>query len=398
MFIEHGYSSALRNSNPEDHPLILAEKAYNPPAIRQASLECLFETLHAPAVFLAKDAVLSCYGCGRTSATVVDMGYSGTTVTPVFDGFVEASTVLRNPGASLYHVDQCILETLDKLYAKKKRQKNVKAVDCLYQTLGYKQRKDSIHTAARLHLASECRLAGAGASINTAGANFHAPSIPFELPDRTVIDVPSTERFAAADLLFGTTDSSKRQAILEETQTTLRSYWQDDMELDEEESKALSNEAAGIVSRRTKRTSTKKAPSRKSNDALQRACQPYLQSFTEQELTARPIANMACDAVYKCEREQQATLLSNVVLCGGGACLGPTEQAAPDLLKESMEALIHQHTPNWRVKLLTPSVSERAVLPWIGGSILGSLGTFHELYISKAEYEEWGSAIVRKCP
>ena len=38
--------------------------------------------------------------------------------------------------------------------------------------------------------------------------------------------------------------------------------------------------------------------------------------------------------------------------------------------------------------------SERRFATWIGGSILASLGTFQQLWISKAEYEEHGAAIV----
>lgn len=108
---------------------------------------------------------------------------------------------------------------------------------------------------------------------------------------------------------------------------------------------------------------------------------------------------MICESAYKCDRDQQPALLGNIILGGGGSCLGPTEQAVPDLIKEQTESLIHTHTPGWRVKMLSPAVAERAVLSWIGGSILASLGTAHEIYVTKADYEEWGSAIVnRKCP
>ena len=108
---------------------------------------------------------------------------------------------------------------------------------------------------------------------------------------------------------------------------------------------------------------------------------------------------MVCEAAYRCEREQQGVLLGNVLIGGGGACLGPTEQAVPDTLLEQVEGIIQQHTPGWRVKMLSPGLPERAILSWLGGSILGSLGTFHDMWITKEEYEEWGSAIVnRKCP
>ena len=41
---------------------------------------------------------------------------------------------------------------------------------------------------------------------------------------------------------------------------------------------------------------------------------------------------------------------------------------------------------------------ERKYTTWIGGSILASLSTFQQLWISKQEYDEYGPAIVhRKC-
>lgn len=41
---------------------------------------------------------------------------------------------------------------------------------------------------------------------------------------------------------------------------------------------------------------------------------------------------------------------------------------------------------------------ERKCSSWLGGSILASLGTFHQLWISKKEYEEVGSSIIEtKC-
>ena len=48
------------------------------------------------------------------------------------------------------------------------------------------------------------------------------------------------------------------------------------------------------------------------------------------------------------------------------------------------------------VKLVTPP--ERKYSVWIGGSILASLSTFTEMWISKDEYDDSGPRIVhRKC-
>ncbi|MQI72129.1 actin, cytoplasmic 2, partial [Escherichia coli] len=49
-----------------------------------------------------------------------------------------------------------------------------------------------------------------------------------------------------------------------------------------------------------------------------------------------------------------------------------------------------------KIKVVAPP--ERKYSVWIGGSILASLSTFQQMWISKGEYDESGPAIVhRKC-
>ena len=49
-----------------------------------------------------------------------------------------------------------------------------------------------------------------------------------------------------------------------------------------------------------------------------------------------------------------------------------------------------------KIKIIVPP--ERKISTWIGGSILASLSTFQQMWISKQEYDESGPSIVhRKC-
>ena len=49
-----------------------------------------------------------------------------------------------------------------------------------------------------------------------------------------------------------------------------------------------------------------------------------------------------------------------------------------------------------KIKIIAPP--ERKYSVWIGGSILASLSTFQQMWISKQEYDESGPSIVhRKC-
>ena len=49
-----------------------------------------------------------------------------------------------------------------------------------------------------------------------------------------------------------------------------------------------------------------------------------------------------------------------------------------------------------KVKVIAPE--ERKYSVWIGGSILASLATFQNMWITKSEYDDYGPQIVhRKC-
>ena len=458
-FLRHGYSSALgiESSSSSDadvtshNPLLMIERSYNPPAIRQQVLEILMEECQVPATFLGRDATMACYACGRTTSTVIDIGYSGTTVSPVYEGYVEQRGVRRAPIGTMA-MDELSLTHLHKLMKelqirKKIRKKDHKQLMPLWQVRHPDAtRKDSFHRLSLLQIAKDCRESGAGQAINTlASAALQVPSMSYCLPDGNTVDVPSVGRISVAELAVG----SKAALDEKEELTTIRDDYLEKVRKDYEEllevasadeedgnenngdkkngdeeaatedkkrqsSKYTDATAVGIsTSRRgTKRGRKSSAESEKQalgaqkmtskirfdNRILQKACAPYLETCFEQ-LTASPVANMVCDAAFRCDRDQQAGVLGNVVLAGGGACIGPTDQSVPDSLREQIETIIHAHTPGWRVKMLAPGKQERAIASWLGGSILGSLGTFHEMWISKAEYDEWGCSIVnRKCP
>ncbi|CAB9503403.1 Actin (Fragment) [Seminavis robusta] len=405
LMVRHGYKTSLANAQPENHPFMLVEKSYNPPPIRQQTLECLFEgSLQMPAVFLAKDATLACYACGRTTGTVVDMGYGGTTVTPVYEGYVETKGIHRSPIGTL-EMDERILQTIDH-FGHKKQQPFLPLYQVKHKSTP--KRADPFHHLARLHVAQACREEGVGAAVDTTSTAvaFAAPNAPFTLPDGQMVNIPPNHRFAVANLLLAKEEQERRQEILQAHKKKLSSYIHDTN--NDKETKVFTQAAAvGISSTRRgrkrqsspKKEETTQSKTSFSNRLLQQACVPYLQAHLEEHLTASPLPAMVCDSAYRCDRDQQPQLLGNVVLAGGGACLGPTEQAMPDFLREKVESIIHAHTPGWKVKVLSPGIPERKICSWLGGSILGSLGTFHEMWITRAEYEEYGTAIVnRKCP
>ena len=101
---------------------------------------------------------------------------------------------------------------------------------------------------------------------------------------------------------------------------------------------------------------------------------------------------MVNDAILKSDIEIRKDLYSNIFLCGGNTLFN----GFPERFQKQMSNTIKQL---YKLKIIThPSNTERKFASWIGGSILSSLGTFHQLWLSKAEFEEHGAMIIeRKC-
>ena len=82
-------------------------------------------------------------------------------------------------------------------------------------------------------------------------------------------------------------------------------------------------------------------------------------------------------------------LLANVVVTGGTSLIG----GFTERLNQELVATF----PGTRVRIQAPgNLAERRFGSWIGGSILASLGAFHQMWISRREYEEHGAGIVEK--
>lgn len=93
--------------------------------------------------------------------------------------------------------------------------------------------------------------------------------------------------------------------------------------------------------------------------------------------------------IMSCDVDIRAKLFENIVMSGGTSMF--------DGLSERLEAEMSSlASARMKVKVVAPA--ERRYSVWIGGSILSSLSTFQQMWISMEEYNECGPAIVhRKC-
>ncbi|VUC31509.1 unnamed protein product [Clonostachys rosea] len=73
--------------DPEEHPILMTEEMRNAQHNREKTAQIVFESLGAPAFYLAKQSVLALYASGRASGTVFSSGYGQSFAVPIYEGF-----------------------------------------------------------------------------------------------------------------------------------------------------------------------------------------------------------------------------------------------------------------------------------------------------------------------
>jgi actin-related protein len=106
-------------------------------------------------------------------------------------------------------------------------------------------------------------------------------------------------------------------------------------------------------------------------------------------LESEGVHKLTFQSIMKCDVDIRKDLYNNIVMSGGSTMFNG--------IAERMQKEIKALAPDsMTIKIIAPP--ERKYSVWIGGSILSSLSTFEEMWITKNEYDEAGPSIVhRKC-
>jgi actin-related protein len=106
-------------------------------------------------------------------------------------------------------------------------------------------------------------------------------------------------------------------------------------------------------------------------------------------MDAAGIHELTYNSIMKCDIDYRKDMYENIVISGGTTMYA----GIADRLSKEITALAPS---SMKIKIIAPP--ERKYSVWIGASILPSLSTFQQSWISKQEYDESGPSIVhRKC-
>jgi len=319
----------------DEHPVLLSEPVHNSDAVRAKMVELMFEKHAPPALFLAKSPVLSSFAVGKASSLVIDMGGKHTTVSAIHDGFALQKSVVRSPLGGEALTD-VVLKYLEK-----------KKVDVRPRYAFTKKQKGD--------------------------GDF----------DVKAVNHPKT---TASYALF------KRREIIEDLKATVCTL--DDHTFNSDEHKNVAGVTYELPDGNTIEVGVERfqIPELFFQPEILRDLNVDVPELGELK-SLKSIQELVLECINNADVDVRKDLWGSLVLCGGSSMFAN--------MRERLEAALFDHAPqNVKTKVVASMNSvERRFATWIGGSILASLGSFQQLWMSKQEYEEHGANLVqRKCP
>lgn len=325
-----------------EYPLLMSEPAWNPQKAREKTMEIAMEEWGVPAFFLAKNGQLAAYSQGKATALVIDIGHLNTSITALWEGMVLKKGCVHTPLAGNW-----INEQLRLMFS------SMSAPLTPHFMVKTKQPVD-------------------------AGAPSNATYIQFPKPP---------------------TDSFRRleeERVLTAFKESVVQAWGGPSRLENGPSQGATTNADYVRSLPPKPFEMPDGWNQvfgierfKVAEGLFDSAAAYTDASHPAPSGEQTIVSAAKNAINACDVDTRPHLMNNIILTGAGSLIA----GLPERIQSDLQALF----PNPKIRVIANSNSvERKYGGWIGGSVLGSLGTFHQMWISRQEYEEFGAAIIEK--
>jgi len=337
--MEHILDHAIKKQlfvDPKEHPFIIASRAFDTRERRELILEMMFEKLDTPAVFLGQSPVLAAFAMGKSTALVVDSGGGLTSCVPVHEGYA-----LHKGSKKTNNAGDTLDATVQKLLFGSSSSDDPKRP-------GLKPR----------YLVDRQSVQGA--------TKFTTLSFPNT--------TESFHRYACLDVIRDIKESVCRVSESAFDPATHQSIPKVEYELPD----------GNVLEVGTDRFM---------------ATEPIFSGNFEVNEDVDPnfkfegLPKMVQTCVDLCDVDIRRELFGTVCLTGGSTLF----PGYPERLQRELNTLA---PPALKAKVHLPYTKlERRFGVWVGGSILASLGTFHQMWLSKSEYNEHGPALLaKKCP
>lgn len=366
---QYYFDQQLKVVGPEQ-PILITEPIWTETSYRQQLVETFFENFEFSGIYLAKSPTCVSFQQGRSNCLVVDLGHDSVLVTPVIDGIcLLKSSMKTNYGGKFlsneiqdYLIDtkKVVMEPSFKIKSKipttypdppKYELKNNNTIptsssSSLSQSFLEFQNEKIYHNFKEILEVPE-KNSSSGTTTNKDSSRL------FELPTGQSIVI---DRFKIAESIFDPT-------IYKFTNSKL-SFPPNNGEI----SITQANEYRPL-----KRV-------RKNDDDDE---EDSNQSTPKPEVNIRGISQLISHTLSNIDIDLRASLANNIIVTGGISLISQ--------LTERLYLELSNNNPGLKIRLhAVGNSTERINQAWIGGSVLASLGTFHQMWVTKEEYNEVG--------
>ncbi|KAG9473042.1 hypothetical protein GDO78_015321 [Eleutherodactylus coqui] len=331
---KHSYYCHLK-INPSERPALITEPPLNPLSNRKNMAQVFFEKFDVPAIYVATQGVLALYCAGKVTGCVLDIGHGVTHSVPVYEGYCLPHAVLRLDLAG-HDLTEYLMRLL--------RERGVFSVSTA-ETEIVKDIKEKLCYVAE-DIDAELR------------KKLQEVEDEYKLPDGNVIKVHN-QRFRCPEALFAPDNIG-----IEAPDAELRKNPQEV----EDEYKLPDGNVIKVHNQRFR-------------------CPEALFAPDNIGMEAPGIDTLLFHTITKCDIDLRRTLYSNILLSGGSSLFTGINLRLTKELTSMVPADCH-------VKVSAPP--EPMLAAWMGGSIVSSLSTFQQMWVTKSEFQEIGPNIVRR--
>lgn len=369
---QYYFDQQLKVVGPEQ-PILITEPIWTETSYRQQLVETFFENFEFSGIYLAKSPTCVSFQQGRSNCLVVDLGHDSVLVTPVIDGIcLLKSSMKTNYGGKFlsneiqdYLIDtkKVVMEPSFKIKSKipttypdppkyeLKNNNTIPTSSSLSQSFLEFQNEKIYHNFKEILEVPE-KNSSSGTTTTTTTTNKDSSRL-FELPTGQSIVI---DRFKIAESIFDPT-------IYKFTNSKL-SFPPNNGEI----SITQANEYRPL-----KRV-------RKNDDDEE---EDSNQSTPKPEVNIRGISQLISHTLSNIDIDLRASLANNIIVTGGVSLISQ--------LTERLYLELSNNNPGLKIRLhAVGNSTERINQAWIGGSVLASLGTFHQMWVTKEEYNEVG--------
>lgn len=373
-------------------PAFLTEPIWNTEENRKKSLEVLLENMEFEACFLSPTPTCVSFAMGRPTCLVVDIGHDVCSVSPVVDGMT-----LSKSSTSNFIAGSLLNALLSKQLDPKK---TVPLFQIAQRHPNFIPKKFDFEVDPSLFkfgnerwFFQECK----ETLFQVAPATLEKCKQELETMAKRSIEAPTGEeivfendvRYGFAEQLFRPIRENIPQDWNVSIDGVVETWHNDYVPLKRTKPGSNSKEAKEGTAEPTP------APEEANEDGIDSSETPNengkrpVDDNLESKNEIAGLTDLIYSSIMATDVDLRATLAHNVVVTGGTSSI-------PGLTDRIM-AELNKSLPALKFRMLTSGhLKERQYQSWLGGSILSSLGTFHQLWVGKQEYEEVGASRLLK--